>query len=901
MNRLLAVASASLILSLGLTACGGGGGKSSNGGGGGLQSSGFEAPTEISAVPTNLSGSVGGVTKPGLKSKLSALKQAATDPNTDYSKAATRKYVNEHTLKQFDIIEEVLTALSQTNYADPANVNQGPYKAMVAFQDEQNGIQTKSLEPWTVDSAMIKENGQDVNRVRVWLEEEEEGFTRLIKAEFKIYQSATRRSDGSYQDYGVWKLNVKFGESADMFFVADANIDADGHAVVRIHERMMEGGPGAPALREKRAVMNRSETQGFGKVMYPDWESCNQPDCDPAPVVSKYAYNAEHLAIQKGDDPVQFKNRTTFYDMTHRYGLFDATTGQDVMKTKSFGFPVEFTDGQGNRQFAYYGAWQGRHQLWAGNGAVPAGTTVRRQDRGNQQSAEAYTVATRFDGTFTKRMLVPGALSDIKGIAVETWINKHFNLLHNGSTWESCEGWIDRNDPNNPLCTSGSFSTFGDFSALVVSQNDRKFVNIGRWDMETQSPKNYVYLNADPGLSGYNGSGFYEAQRPQPGQPGGFTPVSPAVKLAEIDGADLFVDIGGSIYISYTGQFSGPTTTTGWVQKELAGFDQNTWTPTFGSNDVAFTPDPGREYYINSRGANFIVRRKNNSAMDANAYDVMIELQSAANPVNVASMLPPGTAYLRSPWRQDVRYTFVTSPGANFLMLRYLTDDPNTPDVNESTVPTVVTIGEWGLQAYETNGTPTDFTDDRPLQADGTPVTVDQWGNPSDPNIRPVQFNWEYAQEGTSWGAQQFLLNADNNYVLLSDPIRLEPITLKNNAEEEKTLLLQYDGWMHGLPDLFHELHKNGFVMTQDIADKIINIPAGTEVVDAQDDTKHYLVKPLEVSQFLAILPSDPGGLDISDADTIDLETGMPVFIDHNMGDVPETDGVKYSEGILVE
>lgn len=893
MKRLLAVASASLVLSLSLAACGGGGG-SSSGGGGGLQSAGFEVPTEISAVPTNLSGSVGGVTKPGLKSKLSALKYAATDPDTDYSNAKTVKYVNEHTLEQFDIIEEVLSAIAQTNYADPANVNQGPYKAMIAWQEERNGIETKTLEPWVVDSAMIEEDGQDVNRLRAWIEENRDGVTMLIKAEFKIYQSATQRDDGSYSDYGVWTLNVKFGDSATDFFAASADIDANGHAVIKVNEHQNEG----PFTHEMKAIMNRAETEGYGKVMFPDFESCNQPDCNPAPVVAKYAYNDTYLALQKAEEAVQYKDRTSITEMTHRYGVFDSETGADIMKTKSFGFPISYTDSNGNRGWGYYGAWQGRHQLWAGEGTVPAGTVVKRQDRGNEDTAETYTVAEQFDGTFTKRTLVPGSLSDIQGIAVETWINKHFNLLHNGSTWQACDGWID-GFQNPPVCTSGSFSTFADFDMLVVSEGDRKFVNIGRWDVNTQSPKNYVYLNADPGLSGYSGAGFYEAQFPQPGQPGGMTPVSPAVKLAETLGADLYIDIGGSIYISYTGEFSGPTTTTGWVQKELVNFDQSTWTPEFGSGDAAFTPDPGREYYINSHGANFIVRRKDNGTITAASYDVMIELQSAANPTNVATMLPSGTAYLRSPWRQDVRYTFVTSAGTNFLLLQYLSDDPNTADVDESAVPTVVTNGEWGLQAYDTNGTPSDFSDDRPLQADGTPVTVDQWGIPTNPDIRPVQFNWEYAQEGTGWGAQQFLLDANSNYVLLSDPIMFEPVTLTNNAGQSKTLSLQYDGWMHGLPDLFRELMDNGFEMSADISDKIINISEGTLVTDAADATKSYLIKPLEVSQFLNVV-SDPGNLDISAADSIDLNS-VPVFVEHNMGDMPTTTGVKYSEGILVE
>jgi hypothetical protein len=104
---------------------------------------------------------------------------------------------------------------------------------------------------------------------------------------------------------------------------------------------------------------------------------------------------------------------------------------------------------------------------------------------------------------------------------------------------------------------------------------------------------------------------------------------------------------------------------------------------------------------------------------------------------------------------------------------------------------------------------------------------------------------------------------------------------------------------MHGLPDLFEELRKSDFVVTQAIADKIISIPAGTEVTDATDSSKHYLVKPLEVSQFLEVV-SDPGNLNITDADSVDLAS-VPVFVEHGMGAAPSVTGIKYSEGNLLE
>ncbi|TAJ98685.1 MAG: hypothetical protein EPO39_17610 [Candidatus Manganitrophaceae bacterium] len=603
--------------------------------------------------------------------------------------------------------------------------------------------------------------------------------------------------------------------------------------------------------------MNRSEIDGFGKVMFPDWESCHDPNCVPAPVVAKYAYNADHLALQKGSDPVEFKNRSAVNEMTHRYGLYDSITGEDVMKTKSFGFPVQYTDANGARQFAYYGAWQGRHSLWAGNGTVPAGTVVTRQDRGPQQTAETYTVSAPLVGTLTKRIPVAADINDIKGIAVETWVNSNFELRYlasgpSGAGWYECQHSID---PNTGFFTSTCTNPFTAFDSLIVGANDnRKFVNINQCNGcgPNNPPTNYVYLGSD----GPSGAGFYVGTF----DPNNGRTTATSTLYTPADNDFLWVNVGGSIYIEYNG--------TGWVEKTLTNFDTTTWTPEFDpQGDKPYTLPLDREFYINSRGANYIVKRINSG------YDVKIEIQSTANPVN-ASTFVPASSVLKSQWNPDGEstYTFVTdSASPNFMKLVYASIGQNDQQATPApSVGDVVQKGQWGLVLY-TNGSSTS-----------------------------TQFNWDYPREGDMFGSQQYLMSG-NDYILLSDPIMLQPVTLTNNKGDQKTLSLQYDGWMHGLPDLFMELQKNGWVMTQDIADKIINIPAGTEVADAQVEGKSYLVKPLEVSQFLAVLSSDPGDLDISAADAINLETDTPTFVDHNMGDTPETTGVKYSEGVLVE
>ncbi|MFQ5598233.1 MAG: hypothetical protein ACE5GK_09310 [Nitrospiria bacterium] len=838
-----------MILWSGLAAC-------SSGGGGSTQ--GLSLPTEISAVPTNQSSGASKTLQVGMKSTLLGLK-AATDAGTDYSGAVTQKYVNEHTLEQFEIIEQVLGALAQTHYDDVSNIGKGPYKAMVAWQDEQNGIETKRLQPWVVQSDIVSENGQTVTRARAWIEEVEGGQKELIKAEFKIYASATQAADGSYMDYGVWTLNVKFGESATDFFAASAELGPNGGSIIRIHERFPEG-PGF--VFEVKAILNKSAANGFGKVSFPDWESCTDHPCAPSIVEAKYAYNEGHLAIQKSGDPSPtFKNRASVTEMTHRYGLFDSVTGADIMKAKSFGFPLVYSGSAGFNEYAYYGAWQGRHQIWAGESGLPTGTLVTREDHNGNTSPETYTVSAPFKGTLTKRTPVPASLSDVQDIPVETWVNNDFMLVFDNAV--AAGKWAMCKDPSwSPTLTCGTGSAeYTDFASIVYDEkNPRRSVWISRWDSGLGQNFNYAYLPAGhPSAS--SGAGFYQAT-----DVGGsflfgslYTPTS---------GHEIWVNIGGSIYIEYKGA------ATGWVQKTMSGFDQRTWTPEFDpSGDTPYTLPLDREIYINSKGANYIVERSSGGTT------VQIELQAAANPLNATTFVPSGTEF-KEEWvdwtdtSQSV-FEFVTdSASPKYMKLVYKTIGSNdTGLLNEAGTAVsggdVVNRNFWGLKARV--GTTESST----------------------------QYNWDYPREGENWGIVQYLIDANGAFVLLSDPVQLTPLTLANNAGIQKTLSLQYDGWMHGLPDLFEELRKKDFVIDATIADKIINIPAGTVANDAIDPSKSYLIKPLEISQFLNLV-ADPGTLDITVADGVDLST-VPNFVEHGMGDIPVVDLPKYSEGVLIQ
>ena len=216
---------------------------------------------------------------------------------------------------------------------------------------------------------------------------------------------------------------------------------------------------------DMRGILYRSGTSGYGKVQYPDWELLWGPDSDPenldelTHIEASYAYNENYLAVKDGDDATVYKDRNDIVEMTHRYGVYDAATGADIMHSKSFGFPIKWTTDGGSTKRAYYGAYQGRHQLWTQDGeSVDEGTVVTREDFDPDATPETYTVGATFNGVLTKRTYVDADLEDIKDIPVEIWINNSYNLTFNDGdqTWYHC-GEMDWTG-ETPICAMFSMT-----------------------------------------------------------------------------------------------------------------------------------------------------------------------------------------------------------------------------------------------------------------------------------------------------------------------------------------------------------------------------------------------------------------------------------------------------------
>ena len=841
-----------------LSACGGGGSGStaSTSSSSGSSATGIALPTEVSAVAASTSSGA------SLASNLKSLARAVSDlpADSDYVTTKPAKYVDEPVLEIFGIIETILKATAQTHYADAENVGSGPYKAVVAWFEESEGQSVKELEEWIVDSQMV--NGE--NQVKVWIDDPEDP----VKVTVTISTAPTQNADGDYLDYGEWSILAQLDGGV---FFADATV-VDGATQLRMSEdfTMTEtiGADPVDITERTKAIMIKSPDRGYGKAMVADFGYCwdfdyateTSPCADPSfdgilPQVNvRYAYATDTLAlaIDENNDGIVdesvYKDRSDPAEIYYNYGLFNAQTGENVEKSKEFGFPVSYDDGT-NLQQGFYGAWQGRHQLWldAGEGGLPDGATVTEQVW-DDSTPRTFTTAV-FNGTLTKRSLVPGELSQIQDIPVEIWLSDNFDLKYDSTLnsgnggWKKCVQEVTGTDAQgfeiwSETCESSAY----DMTQLIFSDESRK-----------EAWLNGQFCSIYPPTDPFTQCTYPQVEIQQDGslQDGNGTPLNP------IDGDMLFASVNGSTYVVYNG--------TQWMEKELTDFDEQNWTPVFApaENDVPFDFPTGREYYINNKGANFVVKRT------ASGYDVNMEIQTVVRPDNYDTILS-GTDHFAYEWEDaSDRSTFVFEPSS--MTLQY--DEVSSIDSgNGISAGDTLAEGNWGLAAYDASG-------DKIIDADG----------------RTVQFNWEYAAPGDSWGKSTYLIdNATDEYVLLDDPIMLDPVTIGSIDYS-----LQFDGWLHGLPDMHWELEKNDYQLDDSIREKIVNIPSGTLVTDALTDQDYY-VKPLEIGVVLPTLPAAPAGApNPAYADGLDLTFEVPTPTD--IGTKPTNVETKYVEGKAVQ
>jgi len=793
-------------------------GGGTGGGPGGGTVSGIAVPAEISAIPT--SGAASG------PAAARALRGQAAATATDYQAAPVRRYVNERAVAQFDILNTIFAAMGQTHYADPENVGAGPYQAMVSWVEEQG----KQVIPWVVDSTMEKEGDLDVNLVKVWMRQTMgDGNLHLIRVAVRIYQAPTRNADGSYADYGVWKLHAKFGESAAQgYFVAEATRGGAGESVIQLNQLDWTG-------ELTRGVLHKSAGSGYGKVYFPDWEACNGGCSGAAPQATvTYVYDQSRVSLRKepasGAAVSAVKDRTAPVPVVNRYGLFEAVSGDEAARHfgKTFGFPFRYTAAGGGEGWGNYGAWQGRHQIWASGAALGAGVTVTRADAPQGQPAPTFTTSPRYLGTLVRRTLQDGSLDALQGAVVNTWENRQLAMQFDGADWQVC---VDARWAPSGGQTCGASLTLAeaDLGQLLPGPED---ATRSAW-LSACGQQGCTQVAWNP--AGPQGAGLYLAM---PGNNG--PPQATETRFVATPGASVSGGVNGQIWIVWDGS--------AWVKKEVVAFDQATFTPTFGATDQAFPFPQGQELYLNRNGASYVVR------YDGSAYAVKYERQAAANPGNVATLIPSGAVFSRQWGDTGATMTFDVDP-ASPTFLKLLSGG------------SVVTRGEYGLRA----------------SVGGVPL--------------PDQYAWDYPSDPSQgWAAQQFLLDGTGALRLLDDPIQLRPVSLADGSGVSVSYALAFDGnWVNGLPGVWSDLQASGYQMTPEIAAKVVAIPDGQRVEDGEGNA--YLFKALEVQEYLPVVAGAPLA-DLAAAAALSLD-GLPSFVDAGLGDEPVV-ALKYAEGAPV-
>ncbi len=801
---------------------------------------GIALPSEVSALPTGTAPPAGVRASPRFSSRVASL---SNEPpaDSDYAQARTFKFVSEQSLGVFDILNTLFNAIGQTHYDDVAVLNQPAYSAMVAFQQkDQTGQEQKQLVKWVVQST--RDSASTPNVVKLWMRQSvsKDPTIQTIQAKVVITEAPIQNPDGSYTDYGVWRMDARTIalDPSGWHFVATATRDVQGRAVI-----MMEQGSSATPTR---GILYKSASSGLGKVKFTT-DVCGPTGCTPTLIGVPYAYDAQNVTLKYGGASPVTKARNSFVDLVNRYGLYDATTGEDVAKTRRFGFPIRGSVG-GTEVFGYYGAWQGRHQLWANGSSVPPGLQVNRADVPPGQTGAAYTASEVFKGILVKRSYAPALASDLTGLVVQTWDNESFEIGFDGTKW--CTSPMFGYPPGTPpppgpmpgVCAGQNSADFTDFIRLVSNPND-KFRNVMIFQ-PGMTPKYFVYLTDYP--AGAPDPGFYEAEMlngPPQRKP------SATVKTVFQDTDRLQVNVGGMVYVSYDG--------TGWIRKTVESFDDKTMTATFkAGGDLPFTLKTGPEYYFNNGGTNYVVKVENGATV------VKLEMQSVANPNNASSFVPAGTVFEQQ-WCQPgstcSTYEFVTDRASQkFMKLIYKT----------------VSEADAGSQ-----------------RVIGGEVDFGMFGFKAVIGGAPVQFNWDYPQTGqTNGGTQQYLVDTGGAYVMLDDPIRLESVDLTNAASLTRRFTLQFDGnWMQGLPNVFQELNSSGFLVTNEIKQKAFSVPTGMVIGS-------YIVKQLQISEYMETLPSATP-LDLTEAKAITVDVSVPVFVDPVIGDIPANAPLLFSEG----
>lgn len=404
-----------------LAACGGGGG--------GGSVSGLTIPSQVTLIESNTG------------SAVRLPRGTLGVPLPDYDLDQTRFWVQDESMGPLDTINQILSALDQTNYDDPSVINQGPYLALIKWVQnggEQSGDRGgQQYQEWVVDSSRADNAAPHV--VKVWMKENVDdggGGGGGPPVEGIIYVKVEIRSAPSaalpYGDFTLFFKQLPATAAAD-----DPNTSFQGYltTVARTDgqaEFMFFNGHGDPdlgppaqgrAMREAARLIGDPAAQTGRAYTERNEQSQQNQQQD----VYQVQYNANYVARKDVANVIEVLDRNDFETHVWRYGVYDHATGMRIQHNG--GFPVENL--QGARGWADYNG------IWFPEGVtVTDGQTLLRRSF-SDNSTTSYTAVVAA-GKLEKRTRAAITLADITNEELETWDQANSEQVlvkYDGANW----------------------------------------------------------------------------------------------------------------------------------------------------------------------------------------------------------------------------------------------------------------------------------------------------------------------------------------------------------------------------------------------------------------------------------------------------------------------------------
>lgn len=774
---------------------------------------------------------------PALASSLALPRAGSAAPGqgTDYANAITTRSVAEMEMSNIlGLVNPLLEMLGQTHYAD--NVGAGPYLAVTSLTDPsgQSG-QVLSMN-WIVNSQMIQPqpNGPYVNQVQAWISEGSLSHTALIT----ITNPAVRNADGSWKDYGDWTLNSQDGNGGYLWI--QAGHDASQQSMIAIN--LSEGGPGGG-----QGVMVKGTDSGYGKLAMLAPQS---PQGAPSPALQiAWVYNSGQLKVEtsgaSGGQPQDvYKSRAATADEVTLYGLYDGTTGDDILNSQTFQVPVlvqiPAQNGQpamsGPASYAMVGGMAGSpgSNLYSGPNSLglPSGIQVTRQDVSTSPTYSTFSVP----GTLVSWTTVPADASLLQGIPVNLQLGFSFTLSGTANnTWQISSA-------NPPV-------SFQDHAMVIQQPNLSTLVTDAAGNL-------YAWVDAPP--AGQQ-AGFYPAQ--QDPATGLFTPTPGGSYLTPAIGVKLTVALLGEVTFLYDQSRAG------WRQEVVTGTDPSTGAPILAGTDYAVDPVIQGTQIATILGGNYEL------TFDGSAPPLQGALPTLVAPWNAQTVLPGGSVLAEPGFTsasQDSTYQLAT--------------DPTDPITFMSLV-------------YQTVGSADQSPGKGVNQVVNRNLTLQKVSNGA---LQPQPlFTWSTSAAGFGAGGQQTYLatqtNGQGGFLQLGTPIQFNPVAVTSLGGTQELLSLSFDGWLEGVPA--YATLDTAAGLPPAMASQILDIPSGTQLTDLGGHA--YLVKQLAVSTFLETVPpgKEDGSLDISTATALDLTKLAPQPGPNGLGAAPSNPPKKYVDG----